>query len=118
LDDPRSFRKGVLGNHAAVKGFRLVGSDGPAGRVSWASYAPGERYLVTTVGVLRKRHRVVPAGAVSRVSDGGVYLDLTRSQIERLPLISHPRASVYDDSYRQMLSVIDFNATPGGDIAF
>jgi hypothetical protein len=47
-DDAMTFRPGVLGAHDSVKGFRVVASDGRAGRVSWASYAPGESYLVVT----------------------------------------------------------------------
>ena len=61
-----TFRDGVLGAHASVKGFRLVATDGRAGRVSWASYAAGASYLVVTTGLLRKAHRVLPAGAVSQ----------------------------------------------------
>lgn len=54
-----TFGDGVLGNHSSVKGFKLVATDGRAGRVSWASYAPGESYLVLTVGRL---NRISPAG--------------------------------------------------------
>ena len=64
-----SFPKGTVGPDASVKGFRVESSDGHAGKVAWASYTPGESYLVITLlHHLHKRHHVVPAAAVERVS--------------------------------------------------
>ena len=104
MDQARTFRGGVLGGCASVKGFRLVASDGPVGRISWASYAPGESYLVMTTGLFPKRHRVLPAGAVIRVADHEVSVALSRAEVERLPLLPHPQAPVSDRTVAQMLS--------------
>ena len=51
-----TFEAGVLGSHSSIKGFRVVATDGPSGRVSWASYAPGESYLVVTLGKFSRNH--------------------------------------------------------------
>lgn len=91
--EPRTFADGVLGGRESVKGFRVVATDGSAGRVSWASYAPGESYLVVTLGLLSKKHHVIPAGAVTAVSDGEVRVGLTRDQIKRLPDLPHPEST-------------------------
>ena len=71
-----TFLPGALGMHDSVKGFRVMASDGRAGRVSWASYAPGESYLVVTLGLVGRKHHVVPAAAVAEVEDGQVRVAL------------------------------------------
>ncbi|HVM57113.1 MAG TPA: hypothetical protein VMT74_06590 [Gaiellaceae bacterium] len=105
--DARTFQAGVLGGHESVKGFRVVATDGHAGRVSWASYAPGESYLVVTTGFLRRRHRVLPAGAVGSVAAGEVRVSLSRSQVAALPLLTHPQAPVADETVEQMLNAFE-----------
>lgn len=107
VDEARTFRDGVLGVRDSVKGFEVVGSDGRAGRVSWGSYAPEESYLVVTTGRLRRRHRVLPAGAVVRVGDSEVYVGMSRSDIERLPLLPHPQAPVGEEAFQQMLNALE-----------
>jgi hypothetical protein len=102
-----TFRDGVLGAHASVKGFRLVAADGRAGRVSWASYASGASYRVVTTGPLRRTHRVLPAGAVWRVDDGEVSVAMTRAVIARLPLLPHPQESVGQDEAQAMLNAFE-----------
>jgi hypothetical protein len=92
-DDVMTFRPGVLGAHDSVMGFRVVGCDGRAGRISWASYAPGESYLVVTMGV-RRKHHVVPASAVTSVGDGEVHVALSRGQIGQLHDVPHPHVSM------------------------
>jgi hypothetical protein len=52
MDEMRTFREGVLGGRESVKGFRVVVTDGSAGRVSGASYAPADSYLVLTTSLL------------------------------------------------------------------
>jgi hypothetical protein len=106
VDDARSFPTGVLGGYDSVKGFAVIASDGSAGRVSWGSYAPGESYLVVTEGRLRRKHRVLPAAAVTSVSDGRVYVELTRSQLRELPLLSHPEAEVSDKTHEQTMNAV------------
>jgi hypothetical protein len=43
-----TFPEGMVGHHDSLKGFRVEAVDGDAGNVAWASYAPGESYLVLT----------------------------------------------------------------------
>lgn len=105
--EARSFPAGVLAGFASVKSFRVVASDGRAGRVSWASYAPGESYLVVTSGILRQRHRVLPAGAVTSVRDGEVRVAMSRADIDRLPELPHPEAPVGDDAVQRMLNAFE-----------
>jgi len=102
-----TFRNGVLGGRASVKGFDVVATDGRAGRVSWATYAPSESYLVVTTGLLHRRHRVVPAGAVTSAGDGRVSVGMTRAEIARLPLLPHPQATVGDDTRQHMLNALE-----------
>jgi hypothetical protein len=40
------FPEGTLSTSDSAKNFRVEASDGDAGTVSWASYAPGESYLL------------------------------------------------------------------------
>ncbi len=105
--EARTFVEGVFAGHASVKGFRLVASDGRSGRISWASYAPGESYLVVTTGLLRRRHRVLPAGAVTYVGDGEVRVAMSRSEIATLPLLPHPQAAVGDETVEHMLNAFE-----------
>jgi hypothetical protein len=46
----------MLGPDDSIKGFQVEATDGDAGRVSWAGYAPGESYLVVS-----HRHRLKEA---------------------------------------------------------
>ena len=90
-----SFPKGTVGPDDSVKGFRVEASDGPAGRIAWASYAPGESYLVVTLSHhLHKSHHVVPAAALERVSieDRTVWLHVPRARIEEAPQQLEPSA--------------------------
>lgn len=100
--DATTFREGVLGGRDSVKGFHVVAIDGGAGRVSWASYAPGESYLVLTTGRMRRRHRVLPAGAVTSVGDGEVRVSLNCDEVAHLPLLPHPQAPVDRERVEQM----------------
>jgi len=102
-DDVMTFRPGVLGAHDSVKGFRVVGRDGRAGRVSWASYAPGESYLVVTLGV-RRKHHVVPASAVTSVGEGEVQVALSRGQIGQLHDVPHPQVSMEGPTREQAMN--------------
>jgi hypothetical protein len=107
VDAANTFRDGVLDGHDSVKGFKAVGTDGGAGRISWGSYAPGESYLVITTGLFRRQHRVLPAGAVVRVDDGDVYVGMSRSEIESLPLLTQPHDPVGADAFQHMLDAFD-----------
>lgn len=98
-----TFRAGVVGAHDSVKGFHVMASDGHAGHVAWASYAPGESYLVVTLG-LRRKHHVVPAGAVARVGEGEVQVGLSREQIGQLHDLPHPQAPVEGQTREQAMN--------------
>jgi hypothetical protein len=83
-----SFRPGLLEADASVKGYELDATDGHAGTVAWACYAPGESYLMVTVHHhLHGHHHVVPAGAVNAVDTASkrVQVRLARDDIEQLP---------------------------------
>ena len=115
MEELRTFREGVLGGHDSVKGFRVVATDGGAGRVSWATYAPGDSYLVLTTGWLRRRHRVLPANAVTSVRDGEVHIALNHAAIEHLPLLAHPQAPVAEaENFEQMMNAFERAYTVAG----
>ena len=105
--DAMTFPDGTLGDQSSVKGFKVVGTDGRAGRVSWASYKPGDSYLVVTIGMLRRAHHVVPAGAVTSVRDGEVRVAMSRAQIKHLPDLPHPEAPVGAASVEQMINAFE-----------
>ena len=105
--EAHTFRPGALAGNDSVKGFELVATDGAAGRISWASYAPHEAYLVVTTGLLRRRHRVVPAGAVIRVEGREVHVSLTRSDIAAMPVLTRPENPVADAAFAQMMRAFD-----------
>ncbi len=105
--EARTFRPGVLDGSDSVKGFKLVASDGAVGRITWASYPPGEAYLVVTTGLLRRTHRVVPAGAVIRVGDHEVHVQLTRAEIAAMPVLSRPANPIADAAFAQMMRAFD-----------
>jgi hypothetical protein len=92
-----SFREGTLSPKDSVKNFRVEASDGYAGKVSWASYAPRESYLVVShMHHLHETHHVVPAGAVERISTDQrtVWLSLSHDEVEELPEHHDPPAPV------------------------
>ena len=107
MSERMTFGDGVLAGHSSVKGFKVVATDGRAGRVSWASYAPGESYLVLTQGVLRRRHRVLPAGAVASVGAGEVRVALSRSEVAQLPLLAKPEAAVGGEQVQDAVATFE-----------
>jgi hypothetical protein len=57
----------MIGHDDSIKDFQVEATDGDAGKVSWASYAPGESYLVISLRHhLHETHHVVPAAAVEK----------------------------------------------------
>jgi hypothetical protein len=90
-----SFTGGMLGPDDSVKGFHVEATDGPSGKVAWASYAPGESYLVVSASHhLHPAHHVVPAGDVTRISvdERKLWLRLSRVEVEELPEHHDPPA--------------------------
>ncbi len=112
--DAHTFAPGVLDGHDSIKDFRLVGSDGPVGKVAWASDAPGESYLVVTVGHLSRKHHVVPAGAVTKVSDAEVHVSLTADEVKQLPDLPHPEAQVDQEFLNRVELAYDRTSLGGG----
>ena len=113
-----SFPDGMIGPDESIKGFRVEASDGHAGKVSWASYAPGESYLVVNLlHHLHEAHHVVPAGAVERIStgEGTVSLRLSRAQVEAAPEHDDPPAPL-DHSMVDALESATATWSLGGDM--
>jgi hypothetical protein len=95
-----SFPDGMLGPDDSIKDYEVEASDGHVGKVSWASYAPGESYLVVSLRRhLHETHHVIPAAAVETVSAPAksVRLCLTRADVERAPE-QHDSAAPLDAS--------------------
>jgi len=87
----------MVGPDDSVKDYRVDATDGHAGKVSWASYAAGESYLVVShMHHLHQTHHVVPAGAVERINadDRSVTLRLSCEEIEELPEHHDPPAPI------------------------
>lgn len=92
-----SFPEGMLGPNDSIKDFQVEASDGHAGKVSWASYAPGYSYLVVShTHHLHEVHHVVPAGVVADIDESSrtVSLRLSRDEVEELPEHHEPAAPV------------------------
>jgi hypothetical protein len=92
-----SFPAGSVGHDESVKGYDLEATDGHVGSVSWASYAPGESYLVVSYREGgHEVHHVVPAGAVQRVDHERrvVTLGVTVAEVKATPTHDEPRAPV------------------------
>jgi hypothetical protein len=90
-----SFPAGMIGHDDSVKDFEVEATDGHAGKVSWASYAPGESYLVVSHRHhLHEAHHVVPAAAVERIDKSAqkLWLRLTRDQVVEAPEHHDPEA--------------------------
>jgi hypothetical protein len=90
-----SFPNGMLGPDDSIKDFEVEANDGHTGKVSWASYAPGESYLVIShLHHLHEVHHVVPAAAVEKISTANrkVWLRLSRAQVEEAPEHHDPPA--------------------------
>jgi hypothetical protein len=90
-----SFADGMIGAEDSIKDFRVEATDGEVGHVAWASYAPGESYLVVSVSHhLQHRHHIVPAALVEKVGtpERRVWLRLSRSEVEQAPEHHDPPA--------------------------
>jgi hypothetical protein len=90
-----SFPAGMIGHDESVKDFEVEATDGHAGKVSWASYAPGESYLVVSHRHhLHDEHHVVPGAAVKRIDKSArkLWLRLNRDQVAEAPEHHDPEA--------------------------
>jgi len=92
-----SFPEGSVGHSDSVKGYTLEATDGEIGHCSWASYAPGESYMVVSYRDGHDEvHHVVPAGAVKSVDHERrvVTLGVTVAEVKATPTHEHPEAAV------------------------
>jgi hypothetical protein len=92
-----NFPEGSVGHDESVKDYAVEAQDGPVGSVSWASYAPGESYLVVSYrDGGRNVHHVVPAGAVKVVDHErrALTLGVTASEVKATPTHEEPEAPV------------------------
>jgi hypothetical protein len=92
-----TFPAGSVGHDDSVKGYAVEARDGHVGDVTWASYAPGESYLVVSYrDGLRHSHHVVPAGAVQLVDHErrAVTLNVTVAEVRATPTHEAPDAPV------------------------
>ncbi|HEY1369217.1 MAG TPA: hypothetical protein VGF23_18980 [Gaiellaceae bacterium] len=92
-----SFPEGAVGHDDSVKGYDVECTDGQVGHVSWASYAPGESYMVVSYRHhLHETHHVVPAGAVERVDHDRrcVTLCVSADEVRATPQHVDPEAEV------------------------
>ena len=92
-----SFPEGSVGHDESVKGYAVEATDGQVGSVSWASYAPGESYMVVSYHDGHDDvHHVVPAGAVKLVDHGRrtVTLGVTVAEVKATPTHEDPEVPV------------------------
>jgi hypothetical protein len=100
-----SFPEGSVGHDESVKGYTLEATDRPVGHVSWASYAPGESYMVASYHDGDDHvHHVIPAGAVESVDHERrlVTLRVTVAEVKATPTHDSPEAPVewpYDRAF-------------------
>jgi hypothetical protein len=99
-----SFPEGSVGHDESVKDYAVEATDGQVGTVSWASYAPGESYMVVSYrDGHHDTHHVVPAGAVKLVDHGrrAVTLNVTVAEVKATPTHESPDAPVDWDYVNQ-----------------
>jgi hypothetical protein len=96
-----SFPDGAISHDDSVKGYEIEATDGPVGTCSWATYKPGESYMVVSYGDGHNAvHHVVPAGAAKHVDHERrlVVLSVTAEEVKATPTHEDPEAPV-DWSY-------------------
>jgi hypothetical protein len=92
-----SFPDGSVGHDESVKSYAVEARDGQVGSVSWASYAPGESYMVVSYrDGGHEVHHVVPAGAVELIDHKrrAVRLRATVAEVKATPTHEEPDAPV------------------------
>jgi hypothetical protein len=92
-----SFPEGSVGHSDSVKGYAVQATDGEVGTCSWATYKPGESYLILSYrDGHHDTHHVVPAGAVKDVDHEHrtVTLGVTVAEVKATPTHEAPEAPV------------------------
>lgn len=90
-----SFPPGSIGHDESVKGDEVEATDGVAGTVSWATYKPGQSYMVVSQRHrLLERHYVIPAGVVREVrhANDRVLLGISVEEAHSAPQHEDPAA--------------------------
>jgi hypothetical protein len=95
-----SFPEGSVAHDQSVKDYAVEATDGRVGTCSWATYKPGESYLVVSYD---DTNHVVPAGAVKVVDHDrrAVTLNVTVSEVKATPTHEAPDAPVDWDVVHQ-----------------
>ena len=99
-----SFPEGSVAHDQSVKDYAVECTDGQVGTGSWATYKPGESYLVVSCkGDGDDVQHVVPAGAAKRVDhdDRTVTLSVTVAEVRATPTHEAPEAQVDWDQVGQ-----------------
>jgi hypothetical protein len=99
-----SFPEGSVGHDESVKGYAVEATDGEVGTVSWASYAPGESYMVVSYrDGHHETHHVVPASAVKLIDHErqAVTLNVTVADVKATPTHEAPDAPIDWDYVNQ-----------------
>jgi hypothetical protein len=99
-----SFPEGSVAHDQSVKGYAVECTDGRVGTVSWASYKPGESYLVVSCkGEGDDVHHVVPAAAAQRIDHEhkSVALNATIGEVRATPTHAEPEAQIDWDQVDQ-----------------
>jgi hypothetical protein len=92
-----SFPQGSVAHDQSVKEYAVECTDGRVGTVSWATYKPGESYLVVSCeGEGDDVHHVVPAGAARQIDHDrrAVTLNVTVAEVRATPTHEAPDAPV------------------------
>ena len=86
-------------------GFDVEATDGSLGKVSQATYGPGESYLIVeTGGTLLSKNVVLPAGVVERIDRDGqrVHVNRTKDEIKDAPAVED--VAQRDPAFREQLA--------------
>jgi hypothetical protein len=88
-----SFPEGSVAHDQSVKDYDVEATDGHVGKCSWATYKPGESYLVVSYDDV---NHVVPAGAAQRVDHEHrtVALNVTVAEVKATPTHASPEAPI------------------------
>jgi hypothetical protein len=112
-----TFPSDSIGPDDSVKGYEVDATDGTAGTVSWATYRPGESYLVVSQRHhLHDAHYVVPAGEVREIrhAERKVLLGVPLAEAHRAPKQDEPAAPLDPEFVARMAHGAP--ATPEGGL--
>lgn len=87
-----------------LAGDKVEAVDGSLGKVTDASYQPGDSYLIVTTGRLFGRRVMIPAGSVNHIdhADKKIYIDRGRDEVKAAPEI--PPERYRDPAFRDQVA--------------